>query len=173
MRGLPARFGFALIVVQHRSRDSTGLCEVLQTCGGLPVSEATDKEKIEPGRIYLAPADYHLLIDDGHFALSTDAPEFFSRPSIDLTFESVADEFEERAIGVVLTGANRDGSRGLRRIVDRGGHALVQDPATSEVSTMPTAALQVVPEADMLRLEDVAARLVELASAGGPGDQRQ
>jgi two-component system chemotaxis response regulator CheB len=163
LRGLPERFGFALILVQHRSRDSDALCEVLQNCSGMPVTEAIDKEEVEPGRVYLAPADYHLLIDGDHFALSLDAPEFFSRPSIDLTFESVADRYGARAIGLVLTGANRDGARGLARIVARGGYALVQDPTTAEVPVMPQAALEDVPEAEVVTLEGVAERLCELA----------
>jgi two-component system, chemotaxis family, protein-glutamate methylesterase/glutaminase len=160
--GVPAQFGFALILVQHRSRESDALCKVLQTCGGHPVHEIVDKEAVERGKVYLAPADYHLLIDDGHFALSTDAPEFYSRPSIDLAFQSVADNFGARAVGLVLTGANRDGARGLRRIVERGGYALVQDPLTAEVSTMPQAALAEVPEAEVLPLQEIASRLSDL-----------
>ena len=163
LQGLPESFGFALILVQHRSRDSDALCDVLQNCGGMAVHEAVDKEAIEPGTVYLAPADYHLLVDDGHFALSLDAPEFYSRPSIDLTFESVADTYGDRAVGVVLTGANRDGARGLARIVARGGHALVQDPATAEVPVMPLAALQEVPAAEVVTLAGLAGRLCALA----------
>jgi two-component system, chemotaxis family, protein-glutamate methylesterase/glutaminase len=150
-------------VVQHRSRDSDALCQVLQTCSGLPVQEVVDKESVETGKIYLAPADYHLLIDDGYFALSVDEPELYSRPSIDLTFESVADSYGARAVGVVLTGANRDGARGLRRIVDRGGLALVQDPGTAEVPVMPEAALREVPEAEVITLPALAARLCDIA----------
>jgi two-component system, chemotaxis family, protein-glutamate methylesterase/glutaminase len=168
LRGLPRKFGFALLLVQHRSKDSDALCEVLQACGGLPVREAVDKEAIERGMVYLAPADYHLLIDDGHVALSLDAPELYSRPSIDLTFESVADAYGERAVGLVLTGANRDGARGLRRIVDRGGYALVQDPTTAEVPVMPMAALQEVPDAEVRPLGAVAERLCSLAPLPAP-----
>jgi two-component system, chemotaxis family, protein-glutamate methylesterase/glutaminase len=173
LRGLPERFAFALILVQHRSRDSDALCEVLQTCAGIPVMEAVDKDPVEPGRVYLAPADYHLFIDEGHFALSLDAPEFFSRPSIDLTFESVADAYGSRAIGLVLTGANRDGARGLRRIVARGGLALVQDPGTAEVPVMPLAALQEVPEAETVTLDDAATRLCALAPLEDEAEVRQ
>lgn len=164
LRELPGAFGFALILVQHRSRDSDSLCTVLQTCGGMPVSEAVDKDEIEVGRVYLAPADYHLLVDDSHFALSTDAPEFYSRPSIDLAFESVADTYQARVVGVVLTGANRDGARGLRRIVDRGGAALVQDPTTADVPVMPLAAIAAVPEAEVLPLEAIVARICALTA---------
>ncbi len=163
LKGLPKEFGFALIVVQHRSRDSDALCQVLQTCSGMPVQEAVDKEAVETGKVYLAPADYHLLIDDEHFALSVDEPELYSRPSIDLTFESVADSYGARAVGVVLTGANRDGARGLRRIVDRGGLALVQDPSTAEVAMMPESALKEVPEAEVISLSTLSDRLCEVA----------
>lgn len=163
LRGLPKQFGFTLIVVQHRSKDSDGLCDVLQRCGGMPVLEAVDKGSIERGTVYLAPADYHLLIDDQGFALSLEEPQFYSRPSIDLTFESVADHFRERAIGVVLTGANQDGARGLKRIVDRGGLAIVQDPSSAEFRMMPAAALQEVPDAEVLLLGDLAGRLCSLA----------
>ncbi|CAN5643249.1 chemotaxis protein CheB [soil metagenome] len=163
LKGLPKKFGFALIVVQHRSRDSDALCQVLQTCSGMPVQEAVDKEAVETGKVYLAPADYHLLIDDEHFALSVDEPELYSRPSIDLTFESVADSYGGRAVGVVLTGANRDGARGLRRIVERGGLALVQDPSTAEVAMMPESALKEVPEAEVVSLSTLSDRLCEIA----------
>jgi two-component system chemotaxis response regulator CheB len=165
LKALPESIGFALLIVQHRSRDSNALCEVLQTCGGRPVRECVDKEELEIGSVYLAPADYHCFVNEGHFELSVDAPEFYSRPSIDLTFESVADEYRDRAIGVVMTGANRDGARGLRRIVERGGIGLIQDPATAEVPVMPLAAISEVPSAEVLPLPSIAARLCELAHA--------
>ena len=158
-RGLP----MAVLIVQHRHRESgTLLPELLQECSALPVSEVEDKDPLSPGVIHVAPANYHLLIEDGCFALTTDAPVRFSRPSIDVTFESVADELGRRAIGVVLTGANQDGAEGLRRIVDRGGHAIVQDPDTAESPIMPRAALRAVPEAARLPLEAIAAELVHL-----------
>lgn len=168
LRDLPAVIGFAMIVVQHRSKDSVALCEILQRCSEVPVHEAADKVRIEVGHVYLAPADYHLFIDDGHVALSTDAPEFYSRPSIDLAFESVADFYGPRAIGLVMTGANRDGSRGLRYLTDRGGHPLVQDPTDAEVPIMPTEALRAVPEAEILSIRSVAQRLCQLTGTPAP-----
>jgi two-component system, chemotaxis family, protein-glutamate methylesterase/glutaminase len=167
LRGLPAGFALSVVVVQHRSKDSTALCELLQDASPIPVAEVTDKEAIQRGRVYIAPADYHLLVEPDHFALSCDAPEFFSRPSIDLCFETAAYSFGPRAVGVVLTGANGDGARGLERIVARGGYALVQDPATAEVSIMPAAAIATVPEARVLPLDAIAAHL-----AGLPGARR-
>ena len=163
LTALPENFGFALVLVQHRSKDSDALCEVLQHCSKRAVREVMDKDTIDRGRVYLAPADYHLLIDAGHFSLTVDEPEFYSRPSIDLAFESAANAYGERAIGVVLTGANRDGARGLRRIVDQKGYAVVQEPSTAEVAVMPLAALAAVPEAEVVPLTDMAARLCQLA----------
>jgi two-component system, chemotaxis family, protein-glutamate methylesterase/glutaminase len=159
---LPPQLAFAFIIVQHRSKDSTALCEVLERCSRVPVHEAADKDRIEVGHAYLAPADYHLFVDDGHFALSVDAPEFYSRPSIDLAFESIADYYGSRAIGVVMTGANRDGSRGLRYLAERGGIPLVQDPADANVATMPAEALKAVPEAEVVTLATITRRLCEL-----------
>ena len=165
LRGLPATFGLALVVVQHRSKESTLLCELLQDVSPLPVAEAIDKEPIEAGRVYLAPPDYHLLVEAGYLSLSLEEPASYSRPSIDLAFESAAYSYAGRTVGVVLTGANGDGADGLRRIVDRGGIAIVQDPATAQVPVMPTIALQVVPEAEVVPLAGIAARLSALPGA--------
>lgn len=162
MRGLPNELGMAMAVVQHRSRNSEHLRELLQDCTPLPVHEAEDKEPILPGHLYLAPPDYHLLVEPGHFALSMDDPVRWSRPSIDVMFESAADAYGSGTVGVVLTGANSDGARGLRRIVDAGGYAIVQDPETAEVATMPRAALDAVEEACVLTLADVAPHLARL-----------
>lgn len=171
---LPDDFGMPIVVVQHRSKDSDALCEVLQDCTRMSIHEVTDKVSMEPGNVYLAPPDYHLLVEEGYFSLSTDAPEMYSRPSIDVAFESAADAYGPRVVGVVLTGANHDGARGLRHIADRGGAVLVQDPRTAEVAVMPTAALRAVPEAEVLTLEGIAARLVALqASPAAPGEKRR
>jgi two-component system, chemotaxis family, protein-glutamate methylesterase/glutaminase len=162
LASLPADTGLALVIVQHRSKDSTALCEVLSSCGSVPVEEVVDKAALEPNRVYLAPPDYHLLVEEGFFSLSVDAPELYSRPSIDVAFQSAADSYRDRVIGVVLTGANHDGSIGLARIVEQGGAAVVQDPATAEVPTMPAAALRAVPDATVLPLERLAEFLVSL-----------
>jgi two-component system, chemotaxis family, protein-glutamate methylesterase/glutaminase len=159
---LPEDFELAIVVVQHRSKDSTALCEVLESCSRLPVEEVVDKSVIAPGRVHLAPPDYHLLVEDGFFSLSLDAPELYSRPSIDVAFQSAADTYGERVVGVVLTGANHDGAVGLGRIVERGGYAIVQDPATAEVATMPSAALRAVPRATVLPLEAIGPHLQSL-----------
>lgn len=165
LRRLPRDLPAAVCVVQHRSRDSDALCEVIQGCTRLPVTEVTDKTEIEAGHVFLAPADYHLLVDDDHFSLTVDEPEMYSRPSIDTAFESAAESHGKRVVGVVLTGANRDGSRGLRHIVDRGGLAIVQDPLTAEVRVMPTAAIHAVPEAEVIPIEAIADRILALYPA--------
>jgi two-component system chemotaxis response regulator CheB len=173
LRGLPEDLALSLVVVQHRSKDSSLLCELLQDACVLPVSEAFDKEPILPGRVYIAAADYHLLVEPDHFALSLDEPESYSRPSIDLAFESVAHSFGPRAVGVVLTGANADGSRGLQRIVARGGRAVVQDPATAEVPVMPAAALTAVPQAKVVPLVGIAQHLRTLPGARAQPARRE
>ena len=168
--GLPAGFDVPVAVVQHRSKDSELLCELLQECTPLRVTEVTDKEPIRRGFFYVAPPDYHLLVEDGFFSLSVDEPVRFSRPSIDVMFESAADSYAPDLVGVVLTGANADGSRGLRRIVDLGGYAVVEDPATAEVRAMPQFAARAVPEARVLPLPEIAPHLAAVvARRASPG----
>jgi two-component system chemotaxis response regulator CheB len=162
MAGLPEDFPIPIVVVQHRSKDSELLCELLQECAPLVVGEANDKEPILPGHVYVGPPDYHLLVEHGYFVLSTDEPVRFSRPSVDVMFLSAADAYSPDLIGVVLTGANGDGARGLRSIVDRGGYAVVQDPATAEVAVMPQQALKAVPTACVLPLDGIAAHLAAI-----------
>ena len=160
VRALPRSFTLPLVVVQHRHPDSDHLLStLLQDSTPLPVSEVEDKTPILPGGVYLAPADYHLLVEDGHFSLSMDEPVQYSRPSIDVAFASVADVYGRRAAGVVLTGANADGARGLWRIVDRGGLGFVQTPATAESPAMPTAAMNAVPEARVATIAEIGAAL--------------
>jgi two-component system, chemotaxis family, protein-glutamate methylesterase/glutaminase len=160
---LPADFDLPVAIVQHRSKESELLCELLQECACLPVGEVTDKEEALPGRVYVAPPDYHLLVeDDGFFSLSTDDPVRYSRPSIDVLFTSASDVYGSDLVGVVLTGANADGARGLRRIVDRGGYAVVQDPEEADVKVMPRAAIVAVPEACVLPLPQIGPHLAAI-----------
>lgn len=166
--GLPPDFLMALVLVQHRHKDSDNLLRtLLQERSSLEVCEVEDKMPLEHGRIYVAPPDYHTLVEPGHFALSTEAPVRYSRPSIDVTFSSAAHSYGHRTVGIVLTGANTDGADGLRRISDRGGMALVQDPTTAESPTMPAAAMQAVPRARVMPLEEMVAYLATLP-AGEP-----
>ncbi len=166
---LPPDFALPIAVVQHRSKDAESLLAVLlQDHTPLRVAEADDKEPIRPGHVYLAPADYHLMVDGDHFSLTTDPPVRYSRPSIDVTFVSAADSCGAGAVGVVLTGANEDGAEGLRRIDARGGHAIVQSPETAEIATMPRAALRAVPRATVLSVPLIARHLGTLPGALAP-----
>ena len=164
--GLPKEFGLPLVIVQHRHKQSDHLLTtLLQDRTPLCVCEVEDKAPIAPGNVFVAPPDYHLLVDDGFFSLSTDEPVRYSRPSIDVTLQSVADSYGARSVGVVLTGANADGANGLKRIFDRGGLALVQLPATAESPAMPAAALASVPQARALTIAGIAATIAALAVA--------
>ena len=161
--GLPDSFQMAVTLVQHRHRDSDHLLRtLLQEHSSLRVCEVEDKMPLEHGHIYVAPPNYHTLLEPGHFSLSTEAPVRFSRPSIDVTFSSAADCYAHRTVGIILTGANADGADGLRRISDRGGLALVQDPETAESPTMPAAARKAVPRARVMSLEAMGAFLAAL-----------
>jgi two-component system chemotaxis response regulator CheB len=163
---LPANFPLPLVVVQHRGKDSdSDLCEFLNQASSLPVSEPEDKESLLAGHVYLAPRDYHLLIEEKSFALSTESPVAFARPSIDVLFESAADEYKEHAIGVILTGANRDGARGLARIKTNGGVTLVEDPASAAVRIMPDAAIESSNVDHVLQLSEIAPFLARLVSS--------
>jgi two-component system chemotaxis response regulator CheB len=154
--GLPDSFQMAVTLVQHRHRDSDhALRALLQEHSMLEVCDVEDKMPLEHGHVYVAPPNYHTLIEPGHFSLSTDAPVRYSRPSIDVTFSSAADSYTHRTVGIVLTGANADGADGLRRISDRGGLAIVQDPATAESPTMPAAAQKAVPRARVMSLDGI------------------
>jgi two-component system, chemotaxis family, protein-glutamate methylesterase/glutaminase len=164
--GLSPEYDLPTAVVQHRHRDSDALlARFLQDRTQLRVCEIEDKQPIEPGRIFIAPANYHMLVEQGHFSLSLEAPVRYSRPSIDVSMMSAASSYGHQAVGVVLTGANADGSMGLRSIADAGGMAVVQDPATAEVAAMPESAIHAVPTARVFRLERIGAFLSELPSA--------
>jgi len=146
-----------IVVVQHRSPESEdgALAGLLAHHTRRLVDDADDKTELVPNRVYLGPPDYHVLVEQGHIALSTDAPVQFARPSIDVLFESAADAYGERAIGIVLTGANDDGARGLARIKDCGGVAIVQDPTSSERRAMPDAAIAATNADAVLPLEEI------------------
>src|SRR3954471_1969486 len=151
LSGLPAEFPIPIVVVQHRSKDSDRLLsQLLQDATPLTVCEIEDKDMLEAGKVHVAPANYHVLVERGYLSLTVEEPVRYSRPSIDVLFMSVGDAYGKEAIGVVLTGANEDGSRGLAHIVKRGGKGLVQAPKSAEIPTMPEAALRAVPTAEAL-----------------------
>ena len=157
LEGISPELDQPIVIAQHRSPESTrGVLEsLLQRHTARPVSEPIDKEAVEPHRVYVAPADYHLLVDGKRFALSIEARVQFARPSIDVLFESVAEAYRDRAIGVVLTGANEDGAAGLAAITRNGGVGIVQDPATATKKAMPEAAIAASGADAVLPLEQI------------------
>jgi two-component system, chemotaxis family, protein-glutamate methylesterase/glutaminase len=155
---LPEGYGVPVMVVVHLPPSGPSLlAPLLDARCRVRVQEAEDKEPAEAGTVYVAPPDYHLLVEpDGRLSLSVEAPVYYSRPSIDVLFESAADAYGAGLIGVVLTGANSDGAAGLRAIGAAGGVALVQRPDLSQASAMPEAALAACPGARALRLDEIA-----------------
>jgi two-component system, chemotaxis family, protein-glutamate methylesterase/glutaminase len=166
LQALPARFAPAILVVLHIPPDRPS--QLASLFGGrcrLPVREALDKESIEPGTVYVAPPDYHLLVENERMlSLSQDAPVAFSRPSIDVMFESAAIAYRERLLGIVVSGANDDGAAGLAAIREAGGRAWVQDPAEATASAMPAAAVKRGSPELVLPIRDLAERLAHLRS---------
>jgi two-component system, chemotaxis family, protein-glutamate methylesterase/glutaminase len=158
-------FPLPIAVVQHRSSDdSEALAPLLAVEISLPVVEVNDKELIKDGHIYICPPNYHLLIDEQHFALSTDAPVLHARPSIDVFFQSAAESFGSGVIGVLLTGMSKDGTLGLTKIKECGGYAIVQDPAGAEGQIMPQTAVASVEVDRVLSLEDIGPALSQLCA---------
>ena len=163
LSGLSEDFPLPVVIVQHRGSSSeNGLCEFLGQSSRLPVTEPEDKEPVISGRASLAPRDYHLLIENRSFALSVDHAVAYARPSIDVLFECAADEYGDKAIGVILTGANNDGARGLAKISSQGGLTLVENPETAASQEMPRAALAQITADWVLPLEEIAPQLNKL-----------
>lgn len=159
---LPAD-GPPVVAVVHIPPDRDNvLPELLASRCAVQVKEAEDKERLRSGVLYLAPPDYHLLMEkDFSLSLSSDAQVNYSRPSIDVLFESAADAAGPALTGVIFTGANDDGARGLRAVCDAGGRAIVQDPANAYAAAMPEAALIACPEAEVLSLDAILTLLSE------------
>jgi len=166
---LPPNFRLSVIIVQHREKDANDfLANYLNKMSNLQVKEAKLRESINTGMIYLAPGGYHLLIeDDKTFTLSVEPQVNYARPSIDVLFESAAYVYGERLIGVILTGANRDGAQGLKKIKETGGVTIVQDPETAEYNQMPLAAIQATKVDHILKLNDIAPYLIHLEKGRG------
>ena len=156
LAALPPDIDVPIAITQHRREPGGGLAELLAMRTRVPVEDAEDKQPIERGRIYLAPPNYHLLIEPGWMSLSTEERVHHARPSIDVLFESAAEAYRERLVGVILTGANEDGAAGLARVKELGGVAVIQDPASAERHEMPGAALAAIGVADaVLPLEEI------------------
>lgn len=154
---IPAGCRVSFFIVMHIPRERPSLLpEVFSARCSLPVREAEDKEPIQPGTVYFAPPDYHMLIDGGPaLALSGDEAVHFSRPSIDVLFDSAADMYGERLMGVILTGANQDGAEGLAAVGRAGGRTVVQEPGTAAVAYLPEAAIQAGPVDAVLSIEQL------------------
>jgi two-component system chemotaxis response regulator CheB len=164
LRSLPAALDAAIVIAQHRSPEShpTAFRDLLGAATRLHVREADDKDELRPGTVFVAAPDYHLLVEANRLALSTDEPVLYARPSIDVLLQTAAESYRERCVGVVLTGANDDGARGLSRVVELGGAAIVQDPASATRDEMPLAALAAVPTAQVADPAGIASLIVEL-----------
>jgi len=163
---LPATFPLPILIVQHISADAdSGLAKLLDERCPLRVKEADEQDEIRPGTVYLAPPNYHLLVErEGFLSLSADPYVSFARPSVDVLFESAAAVFGRGLIGIVLTGANFDGSQGLKTIKRKGGVAIVQDPADAEARQMPQAAIAATGVDYVVALDGMAALLQKLAA---------
>lgn len=159
---LPKNYSLPVVIVQHRKGEDI-LSALLATHCELPVSEAEDKEPLIGGHVYLAPSNYHLLVEAGHCALSTDEPVNYAQPSIDVLFESAADAYDDRVIGVILSGTGADGARGLAAIKRRGGLTITQDPATAEACAMPEAAIAAARVDAVLSLQEIGLFLTDAA----------
>lgn len=171
-RALPPEFCVPIAVVQHRHKASNeALPEFFRRSTRLSVVDVDDKQWIKPACVYLAPSNYHLLVERGEFSLSTEDAVRHSRPSIDLLFESAADAYGQTLIGVILTGANDDGARGAKRIKEKGGFVVAQDPKTAEAPTMPQAAIDAGAVDRILPLERIGPFLVELCSSKSRVDE--
>jgi two-component system, chemotaxis family, protein-glutamate methylesterase/glutaminase len=162
---LPVTFRPAVFIVLHLPRERPSLLvQIFERRCARPVREADDKEPIEPGTVYFAPPDYHMLVEkDRQIALSADEPVHFSRPSIDVLFESAADVYGERLLGIILTGGNEDGAAGLQAVHQAGGVTVVQQPDTAQVPLMVVSALQRGPADFVLSLPEIAQLLGALA----------
>lgn len=160
---LPEGFLVPIAIAQHRRADGDSrLADIFSRKTTLPVREPEDKDPVEPGHVYVAPADYHLLLDGERFSLSIDAPVSYARPSIDVLFESAAEAFGPSLVAVLLTGASEDGASGIAAAARRGGQTLVQDPATALSPIAPRAALARTRPDFVGSVEQIARRLAEL-----------
>ncbi|GAA4469589.1 chemotaxis protein CheB [Nibrella saemangeumensis] len=165
LSALPLQFPLSIVIVLHRLKNVSSEMNKILSMGrrGLNIHEPDDKEPVQPGTIYLAPQNYHLLVEaDKSFGLDYSELVNYSRPAIDVTFESVAQVFGPKAVGVLLSGANHDGAAGLQAIVEQGGRGIVQDPETAEYPTMPRAALAKTQRVDIFTPQQIVTYLESL-----------
>ncbi len=155
--GLPANYPHVIVVVVHVPNvKCNSMIKLLQHKCRLEVVEVEDKQQLESGTIYIAPPDYHVMVEDpSTLSLTVEEPINFCRPSVDVLFETAAEVFKERLVGIVLTGANHDGAIGLATIIEEGGIGIVQEPAEAYASAMPEAAIRACPTAKIMSLEQI------------------
>ena len=172
LRALPRELPASVTVAQHRRADpESRLLSLLARECALPVIEPEDKAPLEQGHVYLAPSDYHLLVERGSLALSVDPPVQYARPSIDVLFESVADAYGPAAVGVMLTSSSADGAMGAAAIKRAGGQVLVQDPETAESPVGPRAVLALTAVDGVLPLEGIGEALAALTGCARPSQR--
>ena len=161
---LPKNFNTPIIIVQHRgARSDNQLIKILNENSNLSIKEADEKEKIENGNVYIAPPDYHLMIEsDKTFSLTVDERVNYARPSIDVLFESAAEAYRDKLIGVILTGSNSDGTAGFKKINEYEGLTIAQDPKTAESAYMPASAIAAIKPDYILSLEDIIKLLIKI-----------
>ena len=161
---LPKSFRTPIIIVQHIGPRSDNLwIKFLNDTTNLCIKEADEKEKIEQGNVYIAPPNYHLLVEKNKtFSLTISERVNFARPSIDVLFESAAEAYKAKLIGIVLTGSNNDGTNGIKRIQEYGGLTIVQDPETAESPYMPASAIAAIQPDHILPLEKITELLIKI-----------
>ena len=163
---LPAGFPAAIAIVQHRRPDADSpMSQLLGAVSPLPVREPRDRERIEPGTVYLGPAGYHLLVEPGWLTLSVEGPVSWARPSIDVLFESAADAYRRRLVAVLLTGSSEDGAAGVEAVARRGGLTIVEDPGSAHSPVSPAAALARTAVRHVLPLSGIASLLRGMVQA--------
>lgn len=156
LTGLSPDHELPIVLVQHRDKSSNlMLTRMLQRSTHLIVQDADDKTEIERGRLYIAPAGYHLLIEGSSFSLSTELPVHYAIPSIDVAFETAARSYGKSLAAIVLTSSSEDGAEGAAIVERRGGLVIIQDPATAENATLPRAAIKATKSATVSKLEDI------------------
>ncbi len=173
LSALPADFPIPVLVVTHITPTADdGLAQLLNSQCSIRIKEADEEEPLAPGTVYLAPANYHLLVERrGVLELSVDPPVNFARPSVDVLFESAAEAFGRHLIGIILTGAGHDGSRGLLRIRQAGGLVIIQDPVDAEMDSMPRKALELLVPDYLVSLAELPTLLCRL-TLDPSGEQR-
>lgn len=164
LKDIPPDYNIPIILILHRLRNSdSGMQHIFAKKIKLETREIEEKEPVKPGILYLAPANYHVLLEhDFTFSLDSSEPENYSRPSIDVTFKDAAKVAGSHTAGIILSGASGDGSKGLQSIAVKGGIPIVQHPDQAEVDTMPRAAIDIVPDCRIFTIENIKAFLKSL-----------